>query len=95
MRTLALLLSLLLAGCVTVGTKISPDQVSALRTAESYDDVVASLGHPDSLQTDSDGTKVIRYSYGHATPFGGMHTDVVQCACGELWFVHYRRSSSR
>jgi outer membrane protein assembly factor BamE (lipoprotein component of BamABCDE complex) len=77
MRHLPFLLALLLVGCVTVGTKISPDQVSALRAGESYDDVVASLGHPDSLQTDSGGTRVISYSYGHATPFGSAHTDVL------------------
>jgi hypothetical protein len=74
---LGLATAFLLAGCASVGTKVSEQQAQSFQVGKStYSDVVATLGNPTSTTTNSSGTKVAIYSYGGcASAPAEFHTD--------------------
>lgn len=57
-----------LAGCVTTGTEVKPDQMGAFRKGETTaDQVVAALGKPTTDIVSSDGTRTIAYGFAATT----------------------------
>ena len=55
---------LVLAGCSSIGTKVTPDQLSRFVVGQTtMDQVVAILGKPNGRNINSDGTKIITYTY--------------------------------
>ncbi len=68
-RKSALLLTILLAACVSVGTKVETEKLAAFKSGETtYSEVVAKLGAPQSTTKQSDGKKIIAYAYSKASP---------------------------
>jgi outer membrane protein assembly factor BamE (lipoprotein component of BamABCDE complex) len=68
MRAIIILaVSVLLAGCVTSGTKVDEAKLSQFeRGKTTYGEVMTSLGQPSAVSTLSDGRKVAVYSYVHS-----------------------------
>lgn len=63
----ATLLSIALAGCVSAGTQVKPEQLSGFtKGVTTFDDVVRRLGQPNTTGTKSNGTRTAVYTYVHA-----------------------------
>ena len=51
-----------LCGCMSIGTQVKSDQLSGFRKGETTkQEVMAKLGKPTSVVTNSDGSKVFQY----------------------------------
>lgn len=71
-RILAGALALAIAGCATVGKEISDESVASITKGQTTEEqLVAQLGRPYSTVTNSDGTKVVVWTYAKANGFGG------------------------
>jgi outer membrane protein assembly factor BamE (lipoprotein component of BamABCDE complex) len=76
-------LLLTLTGCVSMGTQVSDENMSALKkgvTTES--EVQAKLGQPNAISKLSDGKKIYVYSYVHASPTAASFIPVVGIFAG-------------
>jgi outer membrane protein assembly factor BamE (lipoprotein component of BamABCDE complex) len=61
---LAAALALGLAGCASTGTKVETSQIQQFQKGvTTYPEVVAALGDPTTVTTDSDGKKSAVYTY--------------------------------
>lgn len=58
-----------LAGCMSGGVRIAPDQLNALKRGETTEEqVIVLLGRPNVNTTRSDGTRIMTYSHYNARP---------------------------
>lgn len=61
---LAICLSLMLAGCAASGVQVSEEQAQSFQIGRAtYADVVATLGPPTIVSTQSNGNRIAIYSY--------------------------------
>jgi len=71
-RILAVALVLAIAGCATVGKEISDESVAAITDGQTTEaQLVAKLGRPYSTVTNSNGTRMMVWTYAKANAFGG------------------------
>ena len=85
MRVLfAMAIAVLLSACgVDQGQKIDTNQVAKFQTGKTtYDQVIAAMGTPASIQTRSDGTKILVYVYTQAAPRPATFVPVVGLFAG-------------
>lgn len=70
-RILAGALALAIAGCATVGKEISDESIAAITKGTTTEaQLVAQLGRPTSTVTNSDGTRVLVWTYAKANGLG-------------------------
>src|SRR3569623_19828 len=63
----ALTVFILMAGCVSSGVQVKPDQLSEFKAGTTtVNDVIAKLGKPTTSMLMSDGTRMMSYSYIHS-----------------------------
>ena len=77
-KLLASLLIVALAGCVSTGIEVKPEQLAGFKkgvTTES--DVVSRLGNPNGRLIDSEGTTIYTYTYVHAEPRASSFIPIV------------------
>ena len=68
-KLMLLAVSLSLAACVSVGSKIDTTKVTAFEKGKTTKaEVIAALGTPQTFGTQSDGKTIISYYYSKATP---------------------------
>lgn len=69
MRKVMIIAAMLaLTGCFSSGTKVTADQVASLQKGTTtYDQVVAKLGKPQSVSTQSTGNKIAVYLFSKAS----------------------------
>lgn len=61
-----LLLMFLLAGCASAGVRIQPDQLQSLKVGETtYQEVISRFGTPTTNIVNSNGNRMVSYSYVH------------------------------
>lgn len=61
--------ALILVGCMSAGTKVERNQLSSFEKGKTtYSDVVAALGTPQVVTSQSDGKRSISYAYSQASP---------------------------
>jgi outer membrane protein assembly factor BamE (lipoprotein component of BamABCDE complex) len=61
--------ALVLAGCMSSGTKVDERQLTGFeRGVTTEDQVIAKLGKPDTRERLDDGTRIDKYTYVHASP---------------------------
>ncbi|HGK7302468.1 TPA: hypothetical protein ACJ509_000294 [Stenotrophomonas maltophilia] len=71
-RILAVALVLAIAGCATVGKEMSDESVAAITDGQTTEaQLVAQLGRPYSTVTNSNGTRMMVWTYAKANAFGG------------------------
>lgn len=58
-----------ITGCVSVGTQVKLDQLSGFsKGITTYSEVVAKLGTPNTVSTQSNGKRIAAYTYIHSQP---------------------------
>ena len=68
-KILVLAVSMVLFGCMSTGTKVDASKSASFEKGKSTSaEVIAALGQPQSVGTQSDGKKLITYAYSSATP---------------------------
>jgi hypothetical protein len=73
----------LLAGCVSVGTKVDPSVVATFQPGvTTIQDAESKLGPPNSTTNDSEGGTTIMYVYSHAQASGSSYIPVVGAFVG-------------
>ena len=90
------IVSLVLAGCMTVGNKFDPALVDRLEPRVSTTaDAIALLGKPGAESTNADGSKLLQWQYAQGTPVGGSgaHVAVLFDATGRMVRVTHRSST--
>ena len=71
-------LSAVLAGCVSVGTKVDPSVVSSFKPGvTTLVDAERQLGQPNNTTTLPDGSIIIVYAYTHAQASGSSYIPLV------------------
>ncbi|TAL63682.1 MAG: hypothetical protein EPN79_16135 [Burkholderiaceae bacterium] len=76
-------LALLLAGCVTTGTKIDPTVVNHFKPGvTTVADAEAALGQPNQVEQLSDGSTVLTYNFAHAASSGSSYIPIVGAFTG-------------
>lgn len=74
---------LLLAGCVSVGTKVDPNTVNAFKPGvTTIAEAEAKLGQPNNTTTMPDGSTLVVYSFTHAQASGSSYIPVVGAFVG-------------
>jgi outer membrane protein assembly factor BamE (lipoprotein component of BamABCDE complex) len=82
-KGMVVLAALMLAGCVSSGTKVDTTQIASFQKGKTtYAQVVQALGPPISVSTLSDGTRIIGYGYVHAEPRAASFIPVVGLFAG-------------
>lgn len=77
-------LTVLLAGCMTVGTKIDPSVVSSFQPGvTTMNEVKAKLGEPSQTTSMSDGGTQLVYSFAHSQSSGSSFIPVVGAFVGQ------------
>jgi outer membrane protein assembly factor BamE (lipoprotein component of BamABCDE complex) len=60
----AIFIAFSLCGCASAGVQVSDDQAQSFQVGKStYSDVVASLGAPTTVSSNSNGSRIAVYSY--------------------------------
>lgn len=62
--------SLVLAGCVSVGTNYDPNRVGLLQPGMTQAQVVALLGRPNGVATNANGQQVLVWMHSTGSMFG-------------------------
>lgn len=58
-----------LSACMSVGTKVESSKAAEfVKGVTTYNEVIASLGTPQTVGTQSDGRKILGYAYSSASP---------------------------
>ena len=84
MMILAALAVLVLAGCVSVGTKVDPATVSTFQPGvTTISDAEAKLGTPNQVTHDSDGKTVVVYMYVKSHASGASYIPIVGIFAGK------------
>lgn len=79
----ASILTLLLTGCVTTGTKIDPTVVSSFQPGvTTLEQAEAKLGQPNSVTKQSDGSTTAVYTFAHGQASGSSYIPVVGAFVG-------------
>jgi hypothetical protein len=79
----ASLTAMMLAGCVTTGTKVDPNVVSSFQPGvTTVQEAKARLGQPNQETSESDGTTILLYQYAHAQASGSSYIPVVGAFVG-------------
>jgi uncharacterized protein YceK len=82
-EVLAVVVAALVAGCVSVGTKVDPSVVASFQPGvTTIQDAESKLGTPNSTTTSSDGGTTIMYLYSHAQASGSSYIPVVGAFVG-------------
>lgn len=72
-----------LAGCFSIGAKVSPEQLSTLRKGQStYAEVVQNLGPPTYQTVTSRGTRIATWSYVQSSPRAASFIPIVGALAG-------------
>ena len=83
-KLMLLAVSLSLAACVSVGSKIDTTKVTAFEKGKTTKaEVIAALGTPQTFGTQSDGKTIISYYYSKATPNAASFIPVVNIFAGK------------
>jgi outer membrane protein assembly factor BamE (lipoprotein component of BamABCDE complex) len=68
-KFLVVLVLMAVAGCTSVGTKVAPEKAASFEKGKTtYPEIIASLGAPQTVGTQSDGKKILSYYYSSTTP---------------------------
>lgn len=60
---------LMIAGCVSLGTKVEGEKLASFKKGETtYAQIVEALGPPQITTKQSDGKKILSYAYSKASP---------------------------
>jgi outer membrane protein assembly factor BamE (lipoprotein component of BamABCDE complex) len=79
----ASIVALMLAGCVTSGTKVDPSIVSGFQPGiTTLEQVKTKLGEPNSVTKKPDGSTVAFYNFLHGQPSGTSFIPVVGAFVG-------------
>lgn len=66
-QALAIALTILIGGCMSMGTQVKQDQLNGFaKGSTTYSDVTARLGQPNTVSTKSNGTRIALYTYVHS-----------------------------
>jgi hypothetical protein len=77
------LAAVMLAGCVSSGTKVDASQMASFEKGKTtYAQVVQALGPPVSVTNTSDGTRIAVYSYVHSQARAASFIPVVGLFAG-------------
>lgn len=72
------LLTLVLSGCVSVGTKVDPNVIAGFQPGiTTVGDAEAKLGKPNNVTRMPDGSTLIIYSFTHAQASGSSYIPIV------------------
>lgn len=83
-QVLAVAALLLLAGCMTVGTKVDPNVVNTFQPGvTTIRDAEAKLGQPNQVSHDSDGRTVLVYVYVKSHASGASYIPIVGIFAGK------------
>jgi len=83
-RMLVCVAMLMLAGCMTVGTKVDPGVVSTFRPGvTTISDAEAKLGKPNQVTQDSDGQTIVVYMYIQSHASGASYIPIVGIFAGK------------
>lgn len=76
-------LALILAGCVSSGTKVTQAQISAFQVGKTTEaDVIAALGVPNSASAQPDGSKIDVYAHMSAHANAASYVPIVGLFAG-------------
>lgn len=83
-RMLVCAAMLLLAGCMTVGTKVDPNVVNTFQPGvTTISDAEAKLGQPNQVTHDSDGQTIVVYVYIKSHASGASYIPIVGIFAGK------------
>jgi cell division septation protein DedD len=82
-EVIAVAATLLIAGCVSTGTKVDPTVVASFQPGvTTLAEAEAKLGQPNNVTTESDGGTTVTYVYSHAQASGSSFIPVVGAFVG-------------
>lgn len=78
MRNALIFLALFIAGCMTIGKEVTPDQLAGFKKGETtINEVVTKLGSPTFSSVTASGQRTLSYTFAHAQARPGSFVPII------------------